>query len=144
MIGLPDETEADVRQTFDFLKEVRPYYAGLGVYNPFPKTKLFDQGVELGLLEANPPLEHFLQTNPKDLFFKNPRQRTVTMSPEKFDAVAAEAMNIFQKHNSNPLNLIRRALARRKTYMHDPSLLWRDFNKGLEFLGLKFWAEGHS
>ncbi|HNV70180.1 MAG TPA: radical SAM protein, partial [Candidatus Ozemobacteraceae bacterium] len=75
MIGLPTETEADIRQTFAFLKRAKPYYAGLGVYNPFPRTKLFDQGVQMGLLNPKPDLQHFLTTNPKDLFFIDPRRR---------------------------------------------------------------------
>jgi radical SAM superfamily enzyme YgiQ (UPF0313 family) len=143
MVGLPDETEEEIRQTFQFLQEVRPYYGGLGVYNPFPRTKLFDQGVALGLLDPKPDIDHFLKTNPKDLFFRDPKKRVITMSSERFDAVVSEAMGVFQRHNRNPFNLVRRALARRKTYMHDPALLWRDVNKGLELAGLKFWSAGH-
>jgi len=137
MIGLPNETEEDIYKTFDFLREVKPYYAGLGVYNPFPATKLFDQGVELGLLDPNPPLDHFLKTNPKELFFINPRRRTVNITPERFDQIAQEAMRIFHHHNTRPLNLIRRGLARRKVYFNDRSLLWRDLAKAVEFIGLK-------
>lgn len=139
MIGLPTETEGEIRQTLDFLGHVRPYYGGLGVYNPFPRTKLFDQGVELGLLDPDPPLEHFLKTNPKDLFFRDPKRRVVTMESERFEALAAEAMTIFQKYNANVFNLARRGLARRKAYMADPGLLRRDIGKALEFLGLKLW-----
>jgi radical SAM superfamily enzyme YgiQ (UPF0313 family) len=143
MVGLPDETEEDIRLTFRFLREVRPYYGGLGVYNPFPRTKLFDQGVALGLLDPKPGIEHFLRTNPKDLFFRDPKRRVVTMTADRFEAVVNEAMSVFQAHNRNPFNLVRRALARRRTYMNDVSLLFRDISKGLELAGLKFWADGH-
>jgi len=138
MIGLPTETEEDIRLTMDYLRKVRPYYGGLGVYNPFPGTKLFDQGVELGLLDPNPSLEHFLKTNPKDLFFKDPHRRVVAIPHERFEQLVAEAMQAFHKHNTNPFSMIRRGFARRRTYMADPALLRRDLSKAWEMIRSKF------
>lgn len=136
MIGLPTETEEDIMKTLRFLRRSRPYFGGLGVYNPFPGTKLFRQGLEMGLLDANPPLEHFLNTNPKDLFFKDPQKRVLHINHERFTQLAELAATEFHKHNKNPFNLIRRAFARRYVYKADPSLLKRDFLKGLDFIGL--------
>lgn len=136
MIGLPTETEEDINKTIAFLRRARPYYAGIGVYNPFPRTKLFDQGVEMGLLDPQPPLEHFLRTNPKDLFFKDPKRRVLNIDHEKFQELSETASQQFHHHNSNLFNLIRRGFARRRAYMYDPALLLRDFGRGLEFLGL--------
>jgi len=137
MIGLPTETEEDIDKTLRFLERVNPFYAGLGVYNPFPRTKLFDQGVELGLLNPRPPLEHFLQTHPKDLFFIDPRRRVVAIGHERFEEIRTHAVTKFHQHNTRFFNLVRRGLARRRNYMHDPAILWRDIQKGLEFLGLR-------
>jgi len=137
MVGLPDETEEDIKLTFEFLKEIKPYYAGLGVYNPFPRTKLFEQAVKLGLLEPNPPIDHFLNTNPKDLFFIDPKKRVVTMPSERFEKIVSEAIDFFHKHNTRPFNLVRRGFARRKTYMNDLSLFWRDIGKAFEFMGMR-------
>lgn len=136
MIGLPTETEDDILKTVRFLRKARPYYGGLGVYSPFPRTKLFDQGVEMGLLDPVPPLEHFLNTNPKDLFFKNPRRRVLHIEHERFEEIAEMAAREFHRHNSNLFNLARRAFARRKAYMYDPSLLRRDLGRAIDFLGL--------
>ena len=136
MIGLPQETEDDILKTLAFLKKSKPYYGGLGVYNPFPRTKLFDQGVEMGLVDPNPSIEHFLNTNPKDLFFKDPKKRVLNITHERFQELAEMAEKTFHKHNSNLLNLARRAFSRRHVYKHDKSLLKRDVTKGLEFLGL--------
>lgn len=136
MIGLPDETEEDIGKTMKFLKKVKPFYGGLGVYNPFPRTKLFDQGVELGLLDPKPSLEHFLTTNPKDLFFRNPKKRLLNIEFERFNQLAENAAKVFHQHNSNLFNMARRGFARRKAYMYDPSLLKRDLGKALEFLGI--------
>ncbi|GAB4280743.1 MAG: hypothetical protein Kow0029_25510 [Candidatus Rifleibacteriota bacterium] len=136
MIGLPTETEEDINMTLRFLKRVKPFYGGLGVYNPFPATKLFRQGVELGLLDPEPDLDHFLKTNPKDLFFRDPKKRLLYIDHEKFNKISAHAADVFHKHNSNLFNMARRAFARRKAYMYDPSLLKRDIVKALEFLGI--------
>ncbi len=143
MMGLPQETEEDIRATVRFLREVRPYYGGIGVYNPFPRTKLFDQGVQLGLLDPQPPLEHFLKTNPKDLFFRDPRKRVVNIPAERFEAIVAETTKAFHDYNSNVFNMARRGFARRRTYMADPSLFWRDVGKAFEFVGLRMPFAGH-
>ncbi len=143
MIGLPNETEEDIRQTFAFLKRVKPYYAGLGVYNPFPRTKLFDQGVQMGLLNPKPDLQHFLTTNPKDLFFIDPRRRVKAIDGNRFDALVTEAMETFHRYNTRWSNMARRGFARRRTYMADPSLLKRDLSKLLGFIGLQNLIEGH-
>ncbi len=136
MIGLPTETVEDINKTMAFLRKSKPYYAGLGVYNPFPGTKLFDQGVAMGLLDPKPPLEHFLNANPKDLFFKDPKRRVLNIEHEKFQELSETASQQFHRHNSNLFNLIRRGFARRRAYMYDPALLKRDLGRGLEFIGL--------
>lgn len=137
MMGLPQETEEDILKTLAFLKKSKPYYGGLGVYSPFPRTKLFRQGVEMGLVDPNPPLEHFLNTNPKDLFFKDPRKRVLHITPERFTELQAKVEEVFHKHNTSLKNLARRAFSRRQVYMYDPSLFRRDFSKGLDLIGLK-------
>lgn len=136
MIGLPTETEEDILKTIKFLHKAKPYYGGLGVYSPFPRTKLFDQGVAMGLLDPLPPLDHFLNTNPKDLFFKDPKRRVLNITHERFEELTETANKEFHRHNSNLFNLARRAFARRKAYMYDPSLLKRDLGRAIDFLGL--------
>jgi radical SAM superfamily enzyme YgiQ (UPF0313 family) len=136
MIGLPTEKEEDILKTVQFLKKVKPFYGGLGVYNPFPRTKLFRQGVELGLLDPSPGLEHFLNTNPKDLFFKDPQKRLINIEHQRFNELTEYASQAFHKHNTNLFNMARRGFARQKAYMYDPALLKRDLGKALDFLGL--------
>lgn len=137
MIGLPTETEEDILKTLKFLRKSKPHFGGLGVYNPFPGTKLFRQGLEMGLLDAEPPLEHFLHTNPKDLFFKDPRRRVANISHERFTELSEIMSQAFHKHNTNFFNLARRLFARKHVYMYDRRILRRDLIKGLELIGLK-------
>lgn len=136
MIGLPNETEEDILKTIRFLRKANPCYGGLGVYNPFPRTKLFDQGVAMGLLDPNPPLEHFLKTNPKDLFFKDPHKRMAHIDHKRFQELAEMAAKEFHQHNSRLFNMARRGFARQKAYMNNPSLLWLDLSRGASFLGI--------
>lgn len=136
MIGLPNETEKDIEMTINFLKKVKPFYGGLGVYSPFPKTKLFDQGVEMGLVDPNPTLEHFLNTNPKDLFFIDSKKRVEHISHERFEELSEEAQTSFHKHNTRLFNMARRGFARQKAYMYNPSLFISDIGKALDFMGV--------
>lgn len=136
MIGLPSETEEDILKTIRFLRKAKPCYGGLGVYNPFPRTKLFDQGVEMGLLDPNPPLEHFLNTNPKDLFFKDPHKRMANIDHQRFQELSELASNEFHQYNSRLFNLARRGFARQKAYMNNPSMFWLDLSKAVDFLGI--------
>ncbi|MCL4517078.1 MAG: B12-binding domain-containing radical SAM protein [Firmicutes bacterium] len=134
MIGLPTETEEDILATHRFMKELNPYYCGLGVYNPFPNTPLFAQGVEMGLLQPDVQPEHFYTTNPKDYFFVDPARRVRNLEPARFAELARFMMSAFHKHNTRLRNVFRRAWARRKAYTREPRLLWSDGRKALRWL----------
>ena len=41
MMGVPGETVEDVYKTLDFMYEVKPDFASIGVYEPFPGTPMF-------------------------------------------------------------------------------------------------------
>ena len=134
MMGLPSETEEDILKTYKFMKELNPYYAGLGVYNPFPKTELFDQGVKMGLLCADVTLDHFFKTNPKDYFFINPDKRALNIPKEKFDELTNFMMGAFHQHNTQLKNILRRGLARKRVYLGDPILLLGDLKKAFKWI----------
>lgn len=135
MMGLPTERELDIRKTYEFMKELNPYYASLGVYNPFPGTELFDQAVKMGLVYAEVELTHFFNTNPKDYFFINPEKRMSFMEHEKFDALVTFMMQEFHRHNTKIRNILKRGWARRLAYRHDPYLMLKDIRKAF-----KWWS----
>lgn len=137
MIGLPTETEEDMRLTYRFMKELNPYYAALGVYNPFPKTALFDRGVELGLLQEDVELSHFFDTHPKDYYFIDPQRRVVTMDHERYTGIVDWMMEKFHEHNKKLSNLVRRGWSRRRAYAHDRRLLLGDMKKAIKWIGVK-------
>jgi radical SAM superfamily enzyme YgiQ (UPF0313 family) len=134
MIGLPTETEDDIRKTFEFMKQLNPYYAGLGVYNPFPQTELFEQAAKLGLLHSDIDLNHFFKTNPKDYFFVNPSKRQIYIRKEEFDGLVKLLSKGFHKHNTKLKNIIRRGWARRLAYSADFKLLLNDIFKALKWV----------
>ncbi|MBI2263680.1 MAG: B12-binding domain-containing radical SAM protein, partial [Armatimonadetes bacterium] len=88
MYGLPTETRADMMKTLEFMKELNPPYAGLGLYAPMPNTQLWDSGLALGLVDPDIRMAHFFETNPKDYFFKDYRKRVVSMEYDEFVEVA--------------------------------------------------------
>lgn len=49
MLGIPTETEDEIRQTLRFVDQLNPTHANYSVCTPFPKTKLYEQ-----LLAASP------------------------------------------------------------------------------------------
>ena len=134
MYGLPTETVEDIKSTYKFMEELNPNYAGLGLYNPFPKTELFDSGVELGLLENDVEVDHFFNTNPKDYYLKDPGRRVRDIEPREFLAIEREAQEAFSKHNTKFSNLVRRALSRKSNYIKHPKILIRDVTKGLKMI----------
>lgn len=133
MIGLPQETEDDIFKSYYFLKELNPHYASLGLYTPFRFTKLFEQGVEYGLLFPEVDLQHFFQTSPKDYYFKDPKKRMLYITPERFEKIFQQMTDAFHKHNTGFLRMARRGWVRRKQYLADPVLFWGDCQKAWQW-----------
>ncbi|NQU17440.1 MAG: B12-binding domain-containing radical SAM protein [Candidatus Saganbacteria bacterium] len=134
MMGLPQETEEDILETFRFVKELNPLYAGLGVYNPMPSTELFDSGVEMGLLYDRVEIDHFFGVNPKDYYFRDPKKRVAYINPQRFVELTDFMMREFHKHNTRFFNIARRGWIRRRAYKADPGLFVSDCKKVASWL----------
>ncbi len=134
MYGLPNESADDMRATYKFMKELNPFYAGLGMYSPMPNTGLWDLGVEMGLVDPDVGVDHFFTTNPKSYFFKDPSHRVATMTTEEFEEMADYMMDKFNHHNTRLNALARRGWARRKTYAADWKMLVHDCRKALSLI----------
>jgi anaerobic magnesium-protoporphyrin IX monomethyl ester cyclase len=52
--GFPFEEEADIRETMEFIKEIKPDSVNLCTFTPYPGTGLYDYCIEKGLLEHDP------------------------------------------------------------------------------------------
>ena len=50
MIGLPTETEDDVKETKKFLKLLKPDWAGISIFTPIPGTEIYNELIEIRIL----------------------------------------------------------------------------------------------
>jgi radical SAM superfamily enzyme YgiQ (UPF0313 family) len=53
MIGLPSEEARDIQDTFDLARELRPDYAHLTIFSPYPGTELYHLGLERGIIKTD-------------------------------------------------------------------------------------------
>jgi radical SAM superfamily enzyme YgiQ (UPF0313 family) len=129
MMGLPSETKEDVYQTLKFMKELKPDYASFSVYEPFPRTELFERGVERGLVQRERTLEDFYTISPKYYYVKDINRRVDTMSKEEFEKLEHEMKRAFHRYNMDFSRLAKRVKSRSKLYLHEPKMLIDDIKK---------------
>lgn len=134
MYGLPTETKEDMLKTLEFMKELNPPYAGLGLYAPMPNTQLWSQGLEVGLIASDIDIRHFFETNPKDYFFKDYKKRVINMEYVEFMEIAEYLMKEFNRHNTHWAKMLRRGWSRRKAYIKDPKLMSDDVKKAFKWV----------
>ena len=120
MMGLPMETEPQMWATLNFMKELKPPYAALGIYKPYPRTKLFEFAEQSGLVTEDVDNEHFLHTNPVDYFLIDPRRRSHVISAEKLETMAEMMEREFDRSNKHITNVLKRASSRRLLYARHP------------------------
>lgn len=134
MMGLPTETKVDIYQTLGFMKELRPDYASLSVYESFPGTELHQVGIEKKLVNDKRTLKDFFSISPKYYYVNNIMRRIDTMDNDTLQKLEAEIKMEFHSYNTNFKRLAMRALSRRGVYLNEPQLLVRDFKKFLAWL----------
>lgn len=129
MIGLPSEIKEEIYQTLNFMKELKPDFASLSVYEPFPGTDLFKIGIEKGLVQSQRTLEDFYNISPKYYYVKNINRRVDTMGNEELEKLESEMKRAFHKYNMGFVRLVKRAKSRSKLYLHEPKMFWGDIKK---------------
>jgi radical SAM superfamily enzyme YgiQ (UPF0313 family) len=134
MMGLPTETEQEIFQTLQLMREIKPDFASLSVYEPLPGTQLFNIGLETGQVTNDRTLEDFYSISPKYYYFKNINNRIDTMTDEQFRYIEQFMKTSFHRYNRKPINILKRAKARSTLYLNKPKALFNDFNKFLAWL----------
>ena len=129
MMGLPSETKQETYQTLAFMKELKPDFASLSVYEPFPGTGLFDIGVKKGLVQKDRTLEDFYTICPKYYYIKNLNKRVDTMPEDEFEQLEFQMKRAFHRYNRRISKLAKRAVARSRVYLHEPSIFFGDIKK---------------
>ncbi|GJQ24323.1 MAG: radical SAM protein [Planctomycetia bacterium] len=134
MMGIPTETKEDMKKTLDLLYKIRPSFASIGVYEPFPGTKLFDVGIEHGLVKREMSYEDFFTHIPSDYYLKDVKRRVDTMDYENFTTMENEAKDVFHNYNKSVMRILERAKARSNVYLHNPRIFFNDIKKFLGWL----------
>lgn len=129
MMGLPGETRDDVMATLEVLRQTRPHVAVLGVYQPYPGTALFEEGVRRGLVKPAMTREDFFETLPCHYYKKDPNVQTDTLGPDEFRELEARVKLTFHRHNKNLLRAAKMGAARARLYIREPGALLSDLKK---------------
>ena len=120
MFGFPTETEREIFDTLNFLKELKPNWANISIFTPYPGTDLYQLSVEKGLVTEPPDYTLYSHQN-SDLRF------TDIIPRERFSVLARNMLAEVHKYNSRSMSLLKRALTRK--YYSNPTLLLQDAKK---------------
>jgi anaerobic magnesium-protoporphyrin IX monomethyl ester cyclase len=133
LIGTPGETIEDIYKTLDFMYEIRPDFAALGVYEPFPETVMFHEGIRQGLVKPDMALGDFYAVPPNHYYKADPRRQVETIEPERFERLEQEMKDRFYDYNKGFKRILSRARARTIQYTRSPRVLLADLKKYLSW-----------
>jgi anaerobic magnesium-protoporphyrin IX monomethyl ester cyclase len=129
MMGLPSETEEEIYQTLQFMKELKPDFASLSVYEPFPGTDLFEIGIQNNLVQEERTMQDFFSISPKYYYVKYLNRRIDTMSNARLEQLEFEIKQQFDKYNKGFVRIAKRARSRSNLYLHNPFVILSDMKK---------------
>ena len=134
MMGVPSETKEEVLQSINFMKELKPDYISFSVYEPFPGTKLFDIGVEKGLVCKERNYEDYFNINPKYYYVKDIERKSDAMNIGEMAELEELIKNEIHIYNKSFGRLYKRAISKSMVYFKDPKVFVRDIKKFLAWL----------
>jgi len=134
MMGLPTETKDYMLKTLALMRRIKPDFASLSVYEPFPGTQLYEQGLAMGYAAGARILDDYYTISPKYYFMKDINNRIDTMSDEEFRRIELFMKDSFHKYNRGVTRIFKRARARSALYLKEPKALLGDFRKFLTWL----------
>jgi anaerobic magnesium-protoporphyrin IX monomethyl ester cyclase len=129
--GFPFEEEADIRETMEFINEVKPDSVNLCTFTPYPGTALYDTCVEKGLLVPDEDYEQYKYIGHHSVsnFFMD------TMTKEKYDELRDELLKItsdmsnkmtFRKFKYRLKNLtVKKVVRKVKLQIRKQAVMWR-------------------
>ncbi len=129
MMGVPGETVDEIRQTLDFMHEIKPDFASISVYEPFPGTPMFEEGVARGLVKPQMTMEDFYTMLPNDYYKADPHRQVESIGPDEFHALARDVKSEFHAYNKSLAKTVKRASSRLGLYINRPRTLLADINR---------------
>jgi anaerobic magnesium-protoporphyrin IX monomethyl ester cyclase len=132
MMGLPTETEQEMLATLELMRQIKPDFASLSVYEPLPGTRLYEAGLATGDTIESRALDDYSTISPKYYYFRDIGNRIDTMTDDRFRYLEHYMKACFHRYNRGPARIVKRARARSALYVKEPRALLDDFRK--------FWA----
>ncbi len=134
MMGLPTETREDMLDTLELMRQIKPDFSSISVYEPFPGTELFDAGLATGYVTEDRTLEDYYTISPKYYYLKDLNDRIDTMTESELREIEDYMKNSFRKYNRGIPRILKRAKARSSLYLSEPTALFGDFQKFLAWM----------
>ena len=134
LIGLLGETKEDMYKTLDFMYELKPDLALLGVYENFPGTQMFNEGIEKKIVKPDMNLDDFYTTPPNLYYLNNPHVRSDVLYEEEFQVIEKDIKERFHKYNKSLRNVFKTASAKFYVYRHEPKILFEDIKKFFRYI----------
>jgi len=120
MFGFPTETEDEVFDTLNFLHELKPDWAHIGIFTPYPGTALHELAMQNGMITSFFDYTQYSHHNLRS-------RRTDTIGEERFYELGNHMLHEVHRYNRSYKSLIKRALTR--NYHKNPKLMYQDLCK---------------
>ncbi len=138
LIGIPGETKDDIYKTWDLINnKIKPNAVLLGVYEPFPGTLMFTEGIERGLVKSDMALKEFYTTLPNNYYKKDFERQVDTIDQKEFAFLEEKTKKIFSKYNNRFVNILKMIMAKKIVYIKEPNILFEDIRKYISYVFVK-------
>jgi radical SAM superfamily enzyme YgiQ (UPF0313 family) len=134
LIGTPGETKDDIYKTLDFVREIKPDAALLGVYESFPGTLMFEDGIKRGLIKPNMTLNEYYTIMPNNYYKIKAGRQVDTIDEEEFNYLEEKVKNEFNNYNKRPANIYKMLKAKISVFIKNPAILLEDIKKYYSYL----------
>ena len=134
LMGIPTETKQEMLKTLNLMLLIKPDFASLSVFEPYPGTELHNMGITAGYMVEDRTLNDYYSISPKYYFMKRTNNRIDTMTEQEFRQIEKYMKTSFHKYNRGPARILKRAKARSILYRKEPAVLFGDFKKFLAWL----------
>jgi anaerobic magnesium-protoporphyrin IX monomethyl ester cyclase len=134
LIGLLGETKEDIYKTLDFMYELKPDLALLGVYENFPGTQMFQEGIDKNIVKPDMSLDDFYTTPPNLYYLKDPHVRSDVLGEDEFRLIENDVKEKFHRYNKRLRNILKTASAKFYVYRNEPKILFEDVKKFFRYI----------
>jgi anaerobic magnesium-protoporphyrin IX monomethyl ester cyclase len=133
MMGVVGETEKDIKRTVDFMHEIKPNLGVIAVYEAFPGTVMFEEGIRKGLYRQNMTLNDFYSMAPDSYYKVDPKIQNEKITPRKFEIIKNRVNKEFHGQNKKIENVVAMARSKIRVYYRDPKIFFDDVKKMLSY-----------